>query len=179
MRGFLYGGIVSIPLLGTRKSDAAVVDFYVISNTNYSGNLVLDEELYVVVDNLIIETKNIVNTDKKANIKIEAKYSDEETYTEKTSTKVSIEQNSQKNYADKLGKFKLFDSGSNINPQKLIDEFSVRIDFRATVSHIDIDDIVEETTVSIGTTSRGEIGTNTFPTVTTQYIEKNSEIYTI
>lgn len=42
-----------------------------------------------------------------------------------------------------------------------------------------INDIVEETTVSIGTTSRGEIGTNTFPTVTTQYIEKNSEIYTI
>lgn len=86
--------------------------------------MVLDEELCVVVDNLIIETKNIVNTDKKANIKIEAKYSDQETYTEKTSTKVSIEQNSQKNYADKLGKFKLFDSGSNINPQKLIDEFS-------------------------------------------------------
>ena len=181
-RNFIIGsvfGLTGYNILNAKKSQALVLDVYVRSNSAYSGSLVLDEELYLVIDDLIIETTNIVNTEKKASIKIEAKYSDQDTYIEKTSTDVNIDQNSIKNYADNLNKFKLFDSQSNLDPQKLIDEFSVKIDFRATVSHTDIDDIVEKTTISIGTTSKGEIGTNSFPTETTQYIEKNSAIYSI
>lgn len=175
----MSSGLVASSLFPTQESDASVVDFYVLSSSNYSSQAAKDEEIYLKINELIINTLNITNTDEKAEIKFEAKYSDKNTYQQKASVDINLISDGKKDYSDKVPVFKIFEKGSNIEPKKLVNEFSVRVDLRVTITHTDIENLVENTTVSIGTTSRGEIATSSFPTETTQYIQKSNEIYSI
>jgi hypothetical protein len=147
-------GFLTLQLLNTTPSKARFNRLTIVPLDGVSRKHIEDRNIYLKVDDFILDMKNIINTDEPADLVIKTKIEGQDSYNIMKSKQINLTENGEKSY--NLENIKVIGDESTINTSEIVEDGTIIIDFKLELNHTDIKNQSIHKRVKISITS-GEL----------------------